>query len=105
MRSWCSKTTLSDHDTGLLDGLVDLADSVDEASISVGKVLCDGEVPVLLDGGAHDLFETRVDDVDFIGTLNLASLISEAHKLKEFGLGFLLVLLGHTSWGDVIEVL
>jgi len=84
---------------------VDLADGVDEAGISVGEVLLNSNVPVLFDGGAHDLFETRVDDVDFIGAFNLASLVSESHELEESLLRLLLVLLGHTAWGDVIEVL
>ena len=95
----------SDHDTSLHEGRVDLADGVDEASISEGEVLVDGDVPVLADGGAHDLLETRVDDVDFIGALKLGGLVLEAHKLEELGLGLDLVLLGHTAWGDVIQVL
>ena len=84
---------------------MDLADGVNEAGISVGEVLLNGNIPVLLDGGAHDLFETGVDDVDFIGTLNLTGLVSETHELEESLLRLLLVLLGHTAWGDVIEVL
>ena len=95
----------SDHDTGLHEGRVNLADGVDEAGISEGEVLVDSDVPVLANGRAHDLLETRVDDVDFIGTLKLGGLVLEAHELKELGLGLDLILLGHTAWGDVVQVL
>lgn len=99
----CSKH--SDHDTGLHEGLMDLADGVDEAGIAEGEVLLDGHVPVLASSGGHDFFKTRVDDIDLIGTLKIDSLISEAHKLEELGLRLDLVLLGHAAGGDVIEVL
>ena len=100
MRALCS-----DHDTGLHEGLMDLSDSIDEAGISVGKVSIDSDGPVLTDGGGHDLLKTRVDDVDLIGTLDLVSLGLKTHKLEELDLRLLLVLLGQSSWGDVIKVL
>ena len=95
----------SDHDTGLHDRSVDLADGVDEASISESEVLLDSDIPVLLDSGAHDFFEAGVDNFDLIGTFDLRSLLSESHEFKKSGLGFLLIFLGHTSWGDVVEIL
>ena len=76
----------SDHDTGLHEGLVDLADGVDEAGVSVGKVSINSNLPVLADGGGHNFFETRVDNVDFIGTLNLGGLGLKSHKLEELDL-------------------
>ena len=84
---------------------MDLTDGVDEAGISVGEVLLYSNVPVLADGGGHDFFQTRVDNVDLIGTFDLASLITKSHKLEESLLGLLLVFLGHAAWGNVIEVL
>ena len=54
---------------------MNLTDGVDEASISVGEVLLNSEIPVLLDSGAHDFFETRVDDIDLVGTLKLTSFV------------------------------
>ena len=95
----------SDHDTGLHEGLVDLADGVDEARVSVGEVAIDSDGPVLTDSGGHDFLETRVDDIDLVGTGELASLVLEAHKLEELGLRLLLVLLGQAAGGDVIKVL
>lgn len=81
MRAW-----RSDHDAGLHKGLVDLADGVDETSISVGEVSIYSDVPVFADGRGHDFFETRVDDIDFIGTLDLGSLGLESHELEELNL-------------------
>jgi len=95
----------SDHNSGLLVGLVDLVDSVSEAGFSEGEILLNGEVPVFLGGGVHDFFETRVDDIDFISTLELVGFGIVAHDLEELGLRLFLVLLGHLSGGDVIEVL
>lgn len=95
----------SDHNAGLHEGLVDLADGVDEASITEGKVLLDSHLPVLLGGGAHDFLETRVDDIDLVSALELRSLVLEAHKLEELSLRLLLVFLGHTAGGDVVQVL
>jgi len=100
MRAACSN-----HDTSLPNRLVNLADGVDEAGVSVGEVSLDSDVPVFTDGAGHDLLKSRVDDVDLIGTFNLVRLGLKTHKLEELDLGLLLVLLGHTSWGDVIEVL
>jgi len=54
---------------------VNLTDCVNETSISVGEVLFNGEFPVLLDSGAHDFFETRIDDIDLICTLKLTSFV------------------------------
>ena len=84
---------------------MNLADSVDEAGISVGEVFLYSNIPVLFNGMGHDFFQTRVDNVDFISTFNLASLISESHELEESLLGLLLIFLGHTAWGNVVEVL
>jgi len=58
-----------------------------------------------LAGRGHDLFETRVDDINFVGTLELTDLVREAHKLKQTSLRLDLVLLGKTAGSDVIEVL
>ena len=95
----------SDHDTGLHHGSVDLADGVDEAGISVGEVLLYSNFPVLANGRSHYFFQARVNNVDLISTFNLANLISESHELEESLLGLLLIFLGHTAWGNVIEVL
>ena len=84
---------------------MNLADSVDEAGISVGEVFLYSNIPVLFNGMGHDFFQTRVDNVDFISTFNLVSLISESHELEESLLGLLLIFLGHTAWGNVVEVL
>jgi len=85
--------------------LVDLVDGVTEAGVSEGEILLNGEVPVLLGGGVHDFFETRVDDIDFVSTLELVGFGIVAHDLEELGLRLFLVLLGHLSGSDVIEVL
>lgn len=84
---------------------MDLADGVDEAGVSVGKVSLDSDVPVLTDSASHDLLKSRVDDVDLIGTFNHVRFSLKTHKLEELDLRLLLVLLGQTSWCDVIEVL
>jgi len=65
---------ISDHDAGFDEGLVDLADGVDEAGIAVREVLIDGHLPVLTDGGGHDFLKSRVDDVELVGTLELVNL-------------------------------
>ena len=95
----------SDHDTGLHEGGVDLADGVDEAGISVGEVSLYSDFPVLANGRGHDFFQTRVDNVDFISTFNLTGLGFESHELEELGLGLLLIFLGKTAWGNVVQVL
>ncbi len=84
---------------------MNLANSVDEASVSEREVLLDSEFPVLFAGRGHDFLESRVDDIDLISTLELVRLVLEAHKFEELGLRFDLIFLGHTAWGDVIEVL
>ena len=84
---------------------MDLADGVDEAGVSVGEVSVDSDSPVLTDSGGHNLLKSGVDDVNLIGTLDLVSLGLKSHKLEELDLRLLLVLLGESSWGDVIEVL
>ena len=84
---------------------MNLADSVDEAGISVGEVFLYSNIPVLFNGMGHDFFQTRVDNVDLICTFDLVRLITESHKLEESLLGLLLVFLGHAAWGNVIEVL
>ena len=61
---------------------MNLADSVDEASISESEILGNGNIPILLDSVAHDFFKTRVNNVDFISTVNFRSFITETHKLK-----------------------
>lgn len=96
---------VSDHDTGLEKGLVNLADSVDEASVSEREVLLDSKFPVFLAGRGHDFLKTRVDDIDLISTLELVRLVLEAHKFEELGLRFDLIFLGHTARSDVIKVL
>ena len=95
----------SDHDTVLLNVVVDLGDGVDEAGVSEGEVLLEGELPVFSAGRGHDFFETRVDDVDLVGTLQLVDLVAEAHDLEQASLGLDLVLLGETAWSNVVEVL
>ena len=82
-----------------------LTDCINEASVSEGEVLVDSDIPVLLDSMAHDLFETRVDNLNFISSMDFRSLITESHKLEESGLGFLLIFLSHTSRGNVVKVL
>ena len=82
-----------------------LTDCINEASVSEGEVLVDSNIPVLLDSVAHDLFETRVDNLNFISSMDFRSLITESHKLEESGLGFLLIFLSHTSRGNVVKVL
>ena len=95
----------SDHDTSLLDTAVDLLDRVDEAGVPERHVALNCDLPVLAAGGSHDLLETRVDDIDLIGTLELINLVLEAHKLKEASLRLDLILLGQTAGSYVIEVL
>ena len=84
---------------------MDLTDGVDEAGISVGEVLLYSNFPVLANGRSHYFFQARVNNVDLISTFNLANFISESHELEESLLGLLLIFLGHTAWGNVIEVL
>ena len=50
---------------------MDLADSVDEAGVSKGKVLLDSKLPVLSASRGHDFLESRVDDIDLIGAFEL----------------------------------
>ena len=65
---------------------MDLADGVDETSISVGEVSIYSDVPVFADGRGHDFFETRVDNIDLVGALDLGSLSLESHELEELDL-------------------
>ena len=84
---------------------MDFADGVDEAGISVGEVSLYSDFPVLANGRGHDFFQTRVDNVDFISTFNLTGLGFESHEFEELCLGLLLVFLGKTAWGNVVQVL
>ena len=95
----------SDHHAGLHPASVDLLDGVDEASVSEGEVLVDGELPVFLNSVLHDLLETRVDNVKFGSTLSRYLVFLEAHHLEELLLRLFLVLLGHATGSDVIDVL
>ena len=95
----------SDHHAGLHSASVDLLDGVDETSVSEGEVLVDSELPVLLNSVLHDLLKTRVDDVKFGSTLSRYLIFLEAHHLEELLLRFLLILLGHATGSDVIDVL
>jgi hypothetical protein len=96
---------LSDHNAGLLVRVVDLVDGVDEAGVSEGEVALNGELPVFLNGHAHNLLESRVDDVELVSTAQLDAGILEAHDLEKLGLALLLVLLGHFTGGNVVQVL
>ena len=84
---------------------MDFADGVDEASISESEVLLYCHVPVLVGRRDHDFFETGVDNIDLVGTCDIVCSEFDSHELEKFGLRFLLVLLGKSSWGDVVEVL
>ena len=84
---------------------MDLADGVDEAGISVGEVSLYSNFPVLANGRGHNFFQTRVDNVNFISTFNLTSLGFKSHELEELRLRLLLIFLGETAWGNVVQVL
>ena len=84
---------------------MDLLDGVDETGISEGEVLVNSELPVFLNSVLHDLLETRVDDVKFGSTLSRYLVFLEAHHLEELLLRLFLVLLGHATGSDVIDVL
>jgi len=84
---------------------VDLTDGVDEAGISVGEVSLYSNIPVLANGRGHDFFQTRVDNVNFISAFNLTGLSLKSHQLEELGLRLLLIFLGKTAWGNVVQVL
>jgi hypothetical protein len=74
----------SNHNTVFFVRLVDLADSVDQASISEGEVLLDREVPILLHSTAHDLLQAGVDDVELRGTLDLLAVdLLVTHDFEE----------------------
>ena len=95
----------SDHHTSLHSASVDLLDGVDETGISEGEVLVNSELPVFLNSVLHDLLKTRVDNVKFGSTLSSNLIFIEAHHLEELLLRFLLILLGHATGSDVIDVL
>ena len=59
----------SDHKSRLFVGAIDFVDSVNEAGVSEGEVLLHGVFPVLFNSLAHDLLETRVDNVQLFSTL------------------------------------
>ena len=99
----------SDHETALLEVRVDLADGFSEAGVSEVEVVFYRVIPVLLCRVAHDLFKTRVNDIDLTGagqTLHVRRLFGDlvAHSLKELHVLFLLVFLGHTSRGHMVQV-
>ena len=95
----------SNHEASFFHGFVNLANSVDEACISEGKILLYGKFPVLSRGCNHDFFESGVDNIELVSSLNIGLGVFDSHKVEESGLGFLLVLLGQSSWGDVIKIL
>ena len=95
----------SDHHTSLHSVSVDLLDGVDETCVSEGEVLVDSELPVFLNSVLHNFFKTRVDNVDFGSTLSRHLVFFEAHHLEELLLRLFLILLGHATGSDVIDVL
>ena len=90
--------------------LVNLLDGQGEASVSEVKVVVNGVLPVSCGRFVHDLVETRVDDVDLAGALQvlhvgraLRNLIS--HLFEHLEVLLLGVLLGHATGCDVVQVL
>ena len=95
----------SDHHASLHSVLVNLLDGVNEACVSEGEVFIDSELPVFLNSLAHDFLESRIDDVKFGSTLSRGLFLIEAHHLEELLLRLFLILLGHATGSDVIDVL
>ena len=48
----------SDHDASLLDGPVNLVDSVYETGVTEGQLFVQGNLPVLSHSRAHDLLKS-----------------------------------------------
>ena len=101
-RIFCDR---SDHHTSLHSVPMDLLDGVYETCVSEGKVSVHSELPVLLNSVCHDLFKTRVDNIKLGSTLGCYLIFLEAHHLEELLLRLFLVLLGHATGSDVIDVL
>ena len=56
---------------------MDFADGVDEAGVSEGQFLLKGKVPVFASGGDHDFFESGVDDIELVSSLDVLLLDEE----------------------------
>lgn len=89
---------------------VHLLDSQRKAGVSKVQVVVNGELPVFGSCFVHNLIKTRVDNVNLTGTLQvlhvgrvLRDLVT--HLFKYFKVLFLGVFLGHTAWGNMIQVL
>ena len=85
--------------------VVDLHHGVDKTSISEVEIVINGVLPVLVDGGGHGLIEGGVYDVNLVGTFDLVVHVLVSHKLEKLDLRVLIELLGHLTWGDVVDVL
>ena len=103
-KSFVNAIDFSNHNARLFVVAVDFVNGVNETGVSEGEVLAHCVVPVLFNSRAHDLLETRVDDVKLFGTLQSSDVL-RAHKFEQPLLGFLFVLLCHSSWGHVLQVL
>ena len=89
---------------------MDLSDGLTKASISEVEIVFNRVLPVHLGGFVHDLLQTRVDDVDFASTsqvLHVGRVLWQlvAHSLENLNVLLLGVFLGHTAWGDVVQIL
>jgi hypothetical protein len=89
---------------------VDFLDRSTEAGVSKEQVVLNSILPVFSGSSAHNLLESRVYDVDLLGTgevLHVRRVCrnSVAHSLEKLHILFFLVLFGHAAGSDVFEVL
>lgn len=85
--------------------LIYLIHSVDEAGVPKIESSILSKSPIILNGCGHNFVEGRVDNINFIGTLDILIDVGVTHQVKQLNLTLLVKLLGHLTWRYVINIL